>query len=177
MKSNRLLLCKKVICSYHLKTGFFWTIEAINDQIYNHLLECKKLSESQETRKKIEQLTTAYIFAWVFHQTEKYATLFYPEFQHFQNKDPAELEILSEQFEILKQNPKLVFQEVLKFSFTMKKKTCIRSMPFAHKYSLSLRSPQYWEFQWLNARNGKKEKGHNRKHYKTNLPFVINLLS
>ena len=176
----------KVICSYHLKTAFFWTIEAINDEIYNLLLEHKKLSGSQETLKKIEELITANIFTWVvdvftfFIKKKHMPHYFIQNFNLFQNKDPTELEILSEQFEILKQNPKPVFQEVLKYSSTMKKKTCIRSMPFVHKHSLLLRlqgCPQEWEFQWLNARTGEKEKGHNRKHYKTNPPFVINLLS
>ena len=58
----------KVICSYHLKTAFFWTIEAINDQIYNNLLRCKDinpgLSESEEKREKT-YLLTANIFTWL----------------------------------------------------------------------------------------------------------------
>ena len=186
LKNWKVMIChkyNKVICSYHLKTAFFWTIEAINDQIYNHLLERKKLSESPETRKKIEQLTTASMFTWVvdvftfFIKQKNMPHYFIQNFNLFQNKDPTELEILSEQFELLKQNPKLVFQEVLKYSSTMKKKTCIKSMPFTNKYSLLLRNPPDWEFQWLNARTGEKEKGNNKKHDKTKPPFVVNLLS
>ena len=46
----------KVVCSYHLKTAFFWTIEAINDQIYNNLLQCKGIdSGPPETEEKLEK--------------------------------------------------------------------------------------------------------------------------
>ena len=46
----------KAVCSYHLKTAFFWTIEAINDQIYNNLLQCKGIdSGPPETEEKLEK--------------------------------------------------------------------------------------------------------------------------
>ena len=165
----------KIICSYHLKTAFFWTIEAINDEIYNILLEFKLFGG------QLEQLATTNIFIrlldalTIFTKQKNMPHYFIQNINLFQNKDPRELETLCEQLEILKQNPKLVFQEILKFSSTMKEKTSI--MPSTKKYNLLLRSPPDWEFQWLNARTGEKEKGNNEKNDKTKPPFVINLLS
>ena len=165
----------KIICSYHLKTAFFWTIEAINDEIYNILLEFKLFGG------QLEQLATTNIFIrlldalTIFTKQKNMPHYFIQNINLFQNKDPRELETLCEQLEILKQNPKLVFQEILKFSSTMKEKTSI--IPSTKKYNLLLRSPPDWEFQWLNARTGEKEKGNNEKNDKTKPPFVINLLS
>ena len=178
LKNWKLMIChkyNKAICSYHLKTAFFWTIEAINDEKYNLLLELF------EGLIRFEQLTTAYIFTRLldvltfFIKQKNMPHYFIQNINLFQNKDPRELEILCEQLEILKQNPKLVFQEILKFSSTMKKKADIEISSVAASECLSSDRPKEWEFQWLDARTGEKIR-YDKEHNKTKPSFVINLL-
>ena len=176
----------KVICSYHLKTAFFWTIEAINDQIYNNLLRCKDinpgLSESEEKREKT-YLLTANIFTWLldvftYFIKQKYMPhYFFHNFNLLQNKAPKELETLCEQVEMLKQNPTLIFQEILKHSSTVKRKFYDTNTLFSHKNFLVFNTlPRDSELQWLDARTGEREGKSNRRHFGTSPPFVINLL-
>ena len=145
----------KVVCSYHLKTAFFWTIEAINDQIYSNLLEYKGIHPGvSEIEEKLEKtyLLTANIFTWLldvftnFIKQKHMPHYFCNKFNLLQNKASKELDTLCEQVEILKQNPSLVFQEILKHSSTVKRKFYDTNVLFLNKSFLFFNTlPQYSE--------------------------------
>ena len=176
----------KVVCSYHIKTAFFWTIEAINDQIYRNLLEYKGIHPGlSETEEKLEKtyLLTANIFTWLldvftYFIKQKYMPHYFcNNFNLLQNKASKELDKLCEQVEILKQNPSLVFQEILKHSSTVKRKFYDTNVLFLNKSFLFFNTlPQYSEFQWVNARTGEREGTPTRRHFGKRPSFVINLL-
>ena len=176
----------KVVCSYHLKTAFFWTIEVINDQIYSNLLEYKDIHPGvSEIEEKLEKtyLLTANIFTWLldvftnFIKQKHMPHYFCNNFNLLQNKASKELDTLCEQVEILKQNPSLVFQEILKHSSTVKRKFYDTNVLFLNKSFLFFNTlPQYSEFQWVNARTGEREGTPTRRHFGKRPSFVINLL-
>ena len=177
----------KVICSYHIKTAFFWSVEAINDQIYNNLLECEGvnpgLSKSQE---KLETfyLRIANIFTWLldvftyFIKQKNMPHYFFHNFNLLQNKLPKELETLCGQAEILKKKPEIVFMEIIKYSSIMSRKAKYDDMLDTFKFNLKLGIPPEWEFKWLNARTGKEyDKVTNKRHYNKMRTFAINILA
>ena len=177
----------KVICSYHLKTAFFWSIEAINDQIYNNLLECKGVNSGlSKIHDKLEKfyLKTANIFIWLLDVFTYFITqknmphYFFHNFNLLQNKLPKELETLCVQVEILKKKPDIVFMEIMNYSSTVSRKAKYDDMLDITKFNLKLGIPPEWEFKLLNARTGKgNDKVTNKRHYTKKRTFAINILA
>ena len=177
----------KVICSYHLKTAFFWSIEAINDQIYNNLLECKGVNSGlSKIHDKLEKfyLKTANIFIWLLDVFTYFITqknmphYFFHNFNLLQNKLPKELETLCVQVEILKKKPDIVFMEIMNYSSTVSRKAKYDDMLDITKFNLKLGIPPEWEFKLLNARTGKEnDKVTNKRHYTKKRTFAINILA
>ena len=177
----------KAVCSYHLKTAFFWTIEAINDQIHSNLLECNgihpALSESQEKLEKI-YLRTANIFTWLldvftyFIKQKNMPHYVIHNLNLLQDKVPKELETLCEQVEILNKTPVLVFKEIIKHSSTMRRKVKYFNVLDTTQFNLKLAILPQWEFRWLNARTGKEDDQLiNKRHYSKKRTFIINILA
>ena len=176
----------KVVCSYHLKTAFFWTIEAINDQIYSNLFQCKGihpgLSESQEKLEKI-YLRTDNIFTWLLDASTyiiKQTNMPHYVIQNLnllQEKVPKELETSCEQVEILSKTPVLDFKEIIKHSSTMRGKVEYLNVLDATQFNSKLTILPQWKFQWLNARTGEEDdKFINKRHCSKKRAFIINIL-
>ena len=166
----------KVACSYHLKTAFFWMIEAINDQIYNNLLQFIGIDRGPPESEELEKsyLLTANIFTWlldafIYFIRQKYMPhFFFHNFNLLQNKVPKELNTLCEQVEILKQNPSVVFEEILKHSSTVKKKRHDTNIScLIEQFMVFILPHTNFKIQWVNARTGEREKMSNGRHFGT----------
>ena len=176
----------KAVCSYHLKTAFFWTIEAINDQIYSNLFQYKGihpgLSESQEKLEKI-YLRTDNIFTWLLDASTyiiKQTNMPHYVIQNLnllQEKVPKELQTSCEQVEILSKTPVLDFKEIIKHSSTMRGKVECLNVLDATQFNSKLTILPQWKFQWLNARTGEEDdKFIKKRHCSKKGAFIINIL-
>ena len=189
LKNWKVMIChkyNKVACSYHLKTAFFWMIEAINDQIYNNLLQFIGIDQGPpESEEELEKsyLLTANIFTWLldaftYFIRQKYMPhYFFHNFNLLQNKVPKELNTLCEQVEILRQNPSVVFEEILKHSSTVKKKRHDTNIScLIEQFMVFILPHTNFEIQWVNARTGEREEMSNGRHFGTSPTFAFNLL-
>ena len=102
---------------------------------------------------------------------------FFRNFNLLQNKAPKELDTLCVQVEILKQNPSVVFVEILKQSSTVKRKLHETNISFLiEQFMVFILPHTNFKIQWLNARTGEREKMSNGRHFGMSPTFVFNLL-
>ena len=168
--------CNNVICTYHLKTVYFWMLEGINDQVYNSL--CKGLPKSELSFYKIEEtyFSTGNMFVWMveilvdFILQKNMPHYFCHNFNLFEDKDEKDFNILCEEAKKLKKDPfhehltlhELVVPLLLGWKEIPKKEVGI-SFDW---HTMKLLGIQHeCETQWLNARtlvavdkNGQDEK-------------------
>ena len=114
---------------------------------------------------------------YLYHQTNKYATLCYSKFKSSPKKVPKELETSCEQVEILSKTPVLDFKEIIKHSSTMRGKVEYLNVLDATQFNSKLTILPQWKFQWLNARTGEEDdKFINKRHCSKKRAFIINIL-